>query len=145
MRFEMLIYRHLKTLWDYTISSNKNLFKSLLSQHHSVWLLKTRFYGSFLFYNLIITYNFSKIYSLSRIIFQSTILCTKKPTVFGAHYIKNNCSKNKETAKCCVKIIAQAASLHYNLCLVFHLFLLFLSAKQFKQTDFVQCALIKSC
>ena len=110
MQFEMLIYSHLKTLWDYTISSNKNLFKSLLSQHHSVWLLKTRFYGSFLFYNLIISYNFPKIYSLSRIIFQSTILCTKQPTVFGAHYIKNNCSKNKETAKCCVKIIAQAAA-----------------------------------
>ena len=50
----------------------------------------------------------------------------------GAHYIKN-----KETAKYCVKIIVQATSLHYNLCLVFHLFLLFLSAKQFKQTDFL--------
>ena len=69
----------------------------------------------------------------------------KEKASFGAHYIKNNCSKNKETAKYCVKITAQAASLHYNLCLVFHLFLLFLSAKQFKQTDFVQCALIKSC
>lgn len=68
-----------------------------------------------------------------------------KGSSIGAHYIKNNCSKIKETAKYCVKIIAQAASLHYNLCLVFHLFLLFLSAKQFKQTDFVQCALIKSC
>ena len=29
MRFEMLIYRHLKTLWDYTISSNKTSIGNL--------------------------------------------------------------------------------------------------------------------